>query len=309
VQRVTELAEVRAGGRPGFVAVGVFDGVHRGHQHLLETMVAAADRAGARPTLLTFDPHPMAVVQGRTGRLYLCPLEERIALLAGLGLELIVVQRFDDAVRHTRAGDFVGQMVRHLGLRQLWGGSFGLGYNREGDLPTLQRFGAELGFTVHPFDELVESDGRPVSSSRIRRALAAGDITDVTACLGRPYRVSGEVIHGDGRGKAIGVPTANLRFWDELILPANGVYATYAWVDGERHVAATNVGYRPTVNGHSLNVEAHLLDFHADLYGRMVALDFVGRIRDEQKFAGLDALVAQIRADIQQVRRLLEPAY
>lgn len=304
VTRVNQPEEVTEK-RPTFLAIGVFDGVHRGHQTLLQTMVAAARAAGARPAVLTFFPHPSIVIQGTQGRLYLATLEDRVALLAKQGLELIITHPFDDTIRHTRAADFMARLCQTLDLRQLWGGQFALGYNREGDLPFLTRLGREKGYTVHHFEELVEWEGASVSSSRIRRSLSAGNVTEAAGCLGRPYHLCGEVIQGAQRGRTIGIPTANLRVWDELILPANGVYATYAWVGPERYSAATNIGIRPTVDGQKLSVEAHLLDFEGDLYGREIKLEFIGRIRDEQKFPGLDALVAQIHADVAQVRDLL----
>lgn len=153
---------------------------------------------------------------------------------------------------------------------------------------------------------MVEWNGVQVSSSRVRRSLAQGNAEEASGCLGRHYTVAGTIVHGDARGRLLGIPTANLDVWDELILPASGVYATLATVQGRKYAAATNVGYRPTVNGHRLNVEAHLLDFEADIYGQEVRLEFVTKIRDEQKFADLDALVAQIRLDIEQVRQHLE---
>jgi riboflavin kinase / FMN adenylyltransferase len=302
--RVSQPEEVTEK-RPTFLAIGVFDGVHRGHQTLLQTMVAAARAAGARPAVLTFFPHPTVVIQGMQGRLYLATLEDRVALLAEQGMELIITHPFDDTVRHTRAADFIERLCQTLDLRQLWGGQFALGYNREGDLPFLSRLGQEKGYTVHHFEELVEWEGAPVSSSRIRRSLAAGNVAEAAGCLGRPYHLCGSVEQGAQRGRTIGIPTANLHVWEELILPANGVYATYAWVGQERYAAATNIGVRPTVDGHKLTVEAHLLDFEGDLYGREIKLEFIGRIRDEQKFPGLDALVAQIHADVGRVRELL----
>jgi riboflavin kinase/FMN adenylyltransferase len=304
VTRVNQPEEVTEK-RPTFLAIGVFDGVHRGHQTLLQTMVAAAQAAGARPAVLTFFPHPTVVIQGTQGRLYLATLADRVALLAEQGLELIITHPFDDTVRQTRAADFIEHLCRTLDLRQLWGGQFALGYNREGTLPFLTNLGQEKGYTVHHFEQLVEWDGAPVSSSRVRRSLAAGNVADVTGCLGRPYHLCGEVVQGAQRGRTIGVPTANLSVWDELLLPANGVYSTYAWVGAERHVAATNIGVRPTVDGQRLSIEAHLLDFEGDLYGQEIKLEFIGRIRDEQKFPSLDALVAQIHADVAQVRQLL----
>jgi riboflavin kinase/FMN adenylyltransferase len=306
-ERVSALAEIREI-RPTFLAIGVFDGVHRGHQALLTAMTSAAKSAGARSAALTFYPHPGTVVPGRSSPLYLCTLDERVELLAKQGIDLVITHPFDEKVRLTRAADFIDQLSNYIGLSQLWGGHFGLGYRREGDLPFLQKLGESRGFTIRPFEVFVEWAGEPISSSRARRAVSEGRLEEVSKLLGRSYRLYGTVVHGDGRGKEIGVPTANLDTWDEQVLPASGVYATYAWIDGERYPAATNVGVRPTVNGRNLIVEAHVIGFHGDLYGQELTLDFENRIRSEKKFPGLDALVAQIRADIAQVQKQLQPA-
>lgn len=303
-QRVSSLAEVQEK-PPTFLAIGVFDGVHRGHQALLQNMVAAAEAENARPAVLTFFPHPITVIRPQSGRLYLTTLDDRVALLKEHGISLVITHPFNETVRQTRAAGFVEQLCRHLNMVQLWGGQFSLGYNREGDLPFLRALGKERGFSVHPFESLLEWNGERVSSSRIRRELAAGNIEAVTACLGRPYCVRGTVIRGEGRGKTIGIPTANLHTWEEQHLPANGVYATTAAVGGEAYTAATNIGIRPTVGGQHQTVEAHLLDFDQDLYDQEVRLSFIGRIRDEQKFPNLDALVAQIHADIAQTREMI----
>lgn len=305
-ERVDDLADV-ADRRPTYLAIGVFDGVHRGHQHLLQTMVAEARQAGARPAVLTFFPHPRAVIQNLSGRLYLTTLERRVGLLAQQGPELVIVQSFDEELRTTRAADFVEQLCQALDLRQLWGGSFSLGYKREGDAEFLRRLGDDRGFTVRLMDDLVTWEGKRVSSSRIRRALSEGNIAEVNGCLGRPFCVSGTVHRGDRRGKQIGFPTANLSVWEQQLLPANGVYATYALLGDERFAAATNVGVRPTVDGAALSVEAHLLDFDRDIYDQELVLEFVARVRDERKFSGLEALKAQIAADIAEIEALLVP--
>ena len=301
-QHVAGLEDI-GGGPSTYLAVGVFDGVHRGHQALLNEMAAAAHRDGARAAVLTFFPHPVKVIRNLSGRMYLCSLPTRVTLLGQQGLDVVVTQHFDEGVRHTRAADFVDQLKEKLNLTSLWGGSFGLGYNREGDLDFLRQQGREKDFSVHQFEGIVEWDGERVSSSRVRRALVDGRIQEVTGCLGRRYQIRGRVVPGDGRGRTIGIPTANLAVWDELLLPATGVYATFARVGQRRHVAATNIGYRPTVDGESLHVEAHLLDFEGDLYDRDLNLEIIARVRDERKFASLDALVQQIQADIIQVRR------
>jgi riboflavin kinase/FMN adenylyltransferase len=266
-------------------------------------MVARARATGARTAALTFFPHPRRVMQTLPPRFYLTTLEDRVRLLADQGIDLIITHPFDDEVRQIRAADFVDQLLDALDMKQLWGGNFALGYRREGDVPFLRHQGEQKGFTVETLDAPITWGGAPVSSRRIRSALEAGDLAEVNGCLDRLYCVRGPVIKGDQRGRTIGFPTANLALWSELLLPANGVYATYIWVRGERRAAATNVGVRPTVDGLLLTVEAHILDFDRDIYGEEVRLEFVRRIRPEVKFPGLDALKAQILADTETVRK------
>lgn len=303
-ERVNDLAEVRER-RPTFLAIGVFDGVHAGHRALLKLMMAEAQAVGARTAVLTFFPHPLEVIQGNHSRMYLTTLEQRVQLLGELGIELIIVHPFNEDVRHTRAAEFINRLCQYLDLSALWGGSFSLGYRREGNADFLRQLGDERGFTVHEIRNLVDWEGEPVSSSRIRRALEIGDIRTVNGCLQRPYVLGGEVVHGNHMGQTIGFPTANLDVWERQLLPANGVYATYAFLDDERLLGATNVGVRPTIGDPQLTVEAHLLDFDRDIYGRQLQLAFMVRVRDEHKFAGIEALRAQIKADVQQVRALL----
>ena len=302
--RVEQLSDVTEQ-RPTFVAVGSFDGVHLGHQAVLQKMVAAAKKADVRTAVLTFFPHPKRVIQQLTEPYYLGTLDERVALLANLGIDLIITHPFNNKVRQTRAATFVEELCHYLDMRQLWGGNFALGYQREGDIPFLRRLGTEKGYTVQQVEAMVMWQEERVSSSRVRRSLLEGDMAEVNGCLGRPYCVSGTVVEGKKLGRTIGFPTANVDFWDEQLLPSNGVYATYAWLGEERHLAATNVGVRPTVNGSAVTVEAHLLDFDRDIYGRTLRLEFIDRIRPEMKFTGLEALKAQIQADVQQVRILL----
>ena len=302
--RINALTEVIER-MPTFVAIGSFDGVHRGHQLVLQNMVAAAKKQDTRTAVLTFFPHPKRVLQNLTGPYYLATLDDRVAQLAAQGIDLIITHDFDETVRHTRAADFVDQLQRYLDMRQLWGGDFAIGYKREGDVPFLRQLGQEKGFTVELVQGMVELPDGVVSSSRVRASLTAGDVADVANCLGRPYHVRGLIVMGDQRGRTIGFPTATLDAWDEQLRPANGVYATYAWIGGQRHLAATNVGVRPTINGGNVTIEAHLLDFNRDIYGQAMRLEFIQRIRSEQKFSGLDALQAQIQADVAEVRTVL----
>jgi riboflavin kinase/FMN adenylyltransferase len=206
-----------------------------------------------------------------------------------------------------RAAAFIDLLREHLHMRSLWvTADFALGYRREGNFAFLSAQGQEKGFDVVQIDLLTSEDHRQISSNGIREALLGGDLRTANDWLGRPYRVQGIVVHGDHRGRTIGFPTANLDVWDEQIVPANGVYACWAWLGGARHKAVTNVGLRPTFGAaDAIRVEAHLLDFDADLYGQTLALDFVARLRDEKKFEGLEALVKQISADAAHGRALL----
>lgn len=303
--QVNNLADLHEE-KPTFVAIGSFDGVHLGHQAVLKSMVEAAQKVGAQTAVLTFFPHPRRVIQNLTDPYYIATLEDRVKWIAELGVNIVITQPFNEAVRSTRAADFVRQLRDHLNMRQLWGGDFALGYKREGDVPTLRRLGEELGYTVELVDGLVEWDGELVSSSRIRRCLRAGDMENVSGCMGRPYRVHGTVVEGDKRGRTIGFPTANLAYWEEQLLPANGVYATWAWVGEKRYMAATNIGVRPTFDHGPRTVEAYLLDFSGNLYGQTVCLEFIRHLRPEVKFANLDELVAQIQADVDQTRQILQ---
>ena len=290
---------------PTYIAVGVFDGVHLGHQALLKQLVTTAQMDGARSAVLTFFPHPIVVLKGMTGRLYLQPLANRVVTLTELGIELIISQPFDESVRQMPADDFVAMLQTKLDMRQLWGGDFSLGHNRQGDYDYLRQLGAERGFSVHLQTGLTSFAGNRVSSSRVRRALDEGDLATVTGCLGRHYEIAGKVIEGRRLGRTIGFPTANLAVWEEQLLPANGVYAAYAYLHEKKYRSAVNIGIRPTVGGSSLTVEAHLLDFEGDIYGEELKLAFVSRIREEKKFTGMPALSAQIQQDVTQAKQKL----
>jgi riboflavin kinase/FMN adenylyltransferase len=291
------------------VTIGSFDGIHKGHQLLLDKMVQAAKRDGARTAVLTFFPHPKRVIQQLEGRYYLTTIAERVQQIKDASVDILIVRAFDEEVRNTRAADYVARLQAQLDMRQLWGGDFALGYQREGDVPFLRELGKRMGFTVELVDEMVSLNGRFVSSSRVRQSLAEGDVADVAACLGRPYSLHGIIVKGKQLGRTINFPTANMQIWDEQLMPGNGVYATWAWLgDGQnrrKFKAATNVGTRPTVNGKSIIVEAHLLDFDEDIYGEEMRLEFINRVRSEMKFDGLESLKAQIQADVEQIRAML----
>jgi riboflavin kinase/FMN adenylyltransferase len=299
--------------RPSVVTIGVFDGVHLGHQYLIRRLVESAQSSGRLAGVLTFHPHPDVVLRGITGRYYLTLPDERAALLGALGVDFVVTLSFDDHLRHIRAAAFVDLMREHLRLSELWvGAEFALGYKREGNVPYLRAQGAEKGFVVDVVDLMAVEDTadgpRTISSSAIRAALAAGDVTTAQEMLGRPYSVRGEVVHGLARGRTIGFPTANIAAPPERLIPANGVYAGWAVLGDERFMAVTNVGTRPTFSGHDVTVEAYLLDFDLDIYGATLEFQFVKRLRAEMKFSGIEALIAQIQADAAAGRSALQGA-
>jgi riboflavin kinase / FMN adenylyltransferase len=305
MQHFASLDDARLEG--AWLTIGSFDGVHRGHQAVLRKLVTGAHAAGAPAVVLTFHPHPAMVLRGRSGPYYLTTPGERAELLAECGVDVVVTQPFDHQVAAQSAREFVGRLVERLGLRHLCvGHDFALGRGREGDLPMLRRLGKELHYTVNVMRP-IRLEGEVISSSRIRAALAEGDIATAHRLLGRPYTVGGDVVSGDGRGRTIGIPTANLQTWDGRLLPRVGVYACTAMVDGRNWRAVTNIGLRPTFDQQPglPRMEAHLLDFSGDLYGRQVSLAFIAHLRDEQRFPDAQALVEQIHQDIHRARLII----
>jgi riboflavin kinase/FMN adenylyltransferase len=291
--------------QPSVVTIGVFDGLHLGHQFLIRELVDTAHRAGLLAVVLTFFPHPDVVVRGLTGRIYLTTPEERAGRLLALGVDNVVTHPFNEETRHMRAAAFVDQLVRHLRPRELWvGADFALGYQREGNVDFMREQGAQQGFDVHTVD-LLQRGTDVITSTRIREALGTGDVETAGQLLGRPYTVSGEVVHGDKRGRGIGFPTANIAVWESLLLPANGVYAGHAIIDNVPYKTVTNIGVRPTFAGTHVTVETYVLDFDRDLYGQTISVTFERRLRGEKKFSGLDELIAQIQADVARTRAVL----
>jgi len=310
VHHLSEVDSLASGSKtPTHVTIGVFDGLHRGHQRIVRGLVRAARTAGHQAVAITFDPHPCAVL-GDSPPLLLTTVGERLALMRTLELDTVVVYPFDEEVASTSASDFIDDVLRHLDLAEIRvGPDFSLGRGQQGNVQYLERLGKRLGFEVRTI-EPVEWQGDVVRSSRIRDALRRGDLEVANGCLGRPYRLSGVVIHGRGLGRDIGVPTANISPPPNRLIPAGGVYAcrahTERWGD---YAAAVNVGTRPTFaprpGSQSLTVEAHLLDFDRDLYDQVLKLDFAARLRDERAYPTLNALVTQMRADIKETRELL----
>jgi riboflavin kinase/FMN adenylyltransferase len=285
------------------ITLGNFDGVHRGHRYLLDRVRSRAREMRRSFLLITFEPHPLKILRpGSAPPLILTPAE-KLDLLAGCGVEHALVIPFTREFAGIPAEAFVRETI-HLGLGAsvvYVGSNFNFGRGREGNVDLLRRMGAELGFEVPVLEDFLVL-GSPVSSSRIRRAVSSGEVELARELLGRPFAVSGEVVRGDGRGAALGFPTANLRCEAELI-PADGVYVTSASVDGRDHEAVTNVGGRPTFPGASFAIETHLLDGPGPLYGRTLEVRFLGRLRQEVRFESPDQLTRQIAADIARARR------
>lgn len=292
---------------PALVTVGVFDGVHLGHQQLLSRLVARARAAGLRTVAVTFFPHPDTVLRNLRGRYYLTTPEEKAHLLRAAGVDEVLTLPFDDRLRRVSAADFCAQLQRALHMRVLAvGRDFALGHRREGHVGRLQELGRQLGFELMVTDLVACGEGR-ISSTAIRKALEAGDMQRARRWLGRSHALSGEVVRGAGRGRQLGFPTANLAVWEQQVTPANGVYASHVWLDDERFVAATNVGVRPHFGETTVTIEAFILDFDRDIYGHRLTVSFEQRLRAEQRFESRDALVAQISADVARVARCLTP--
>jgi riboflavin kinase/FMN adenylyltransferase len=291
-----------------WLTIGIFDGFHRGHQELLRQLVSGAHAAGSPAVVLTFYPHPAVVLGGKTDFKWLTTPVERLTLLDSSGVDVVITQPFDRALADQTAEEFMSRLARALGLRTLVVGyDTALGRGRQGTAPRLAEIGGELNYTVRSVPP-VQAEGGILSSTRIRASLAAGKVAEAARDLGRSYAVSGPVVHGDGRGHTIHVPTANLQVPEDKALPANGIYACWAYLEGKRFPAVTNVGIRPTFtpDERRQHVEAHLLDFDQDLYGLEMRLEFVDHLRPEEKFPSVEALVEQIRADIEMGREILK---
>jgi riboflavin kinase / FMN adenylyltransferase len=292
--------------RPSAVAIGVFDGVHRGHQTVIGRLCDRAREQDLQTVALTFDPHPLEFVAPDRAPLLLTTIEQRIQLLGEAGIDVVGVlpfPRIRDMAPRLFAVEVLSLRLRSRVIAV--GKDFRFGRDREGDVRYLRTVGAEHGFDVFAIDLVGEFDGSVVSSSRIRDLVAAGEVVEAAELLGRPHTLRGTVVHGDGRGRSIGFPTANLHVPARLAVPGNGVYAAWVEVGGVRHPAVVNIGVRPTFGLDTRAVEAHLLDFEGDLYGRELGLAFVARLRDEQRFDSIEQLVAQIGADVDHGREVL----
>jgi len=290
-----------------WLTIGSFDGVHLGHQQIIRNITSGAHAAGVPAVVLTFFPHPSAVLRGQENAFYLTMPEEKAGILTSMGVNYVIIHPFDRQVAAIEPRDFIQLLHHHLGFSQLWVGyDFALGKKRAGDVPMLRKLGEEFGYSLQVVDAVRQGD-EVVSSSRIRAALEQGEISTVTRLLGRRFSLRGRVVHGDGRGKQIGIPTANLEVNQARAVPGAGVYACRATVNGTVYPAVTNIGVRPTFETEPVppRIETHILNFAQDLYGEQIELEFAAHLRDEQRFDSIDALVSQIHRDISTAREIL----
>jgi len=304
VQIEKELAKVRPK-KETLLTIGVFDGIHLGHQRLLTHLRDEARRKNWLSGVVTFKSHPKAVLSSDNKLLWLSDLETRISLLRGLGIDVIVVLPFTSELSRLTAQRFVQLLKDNLKMRGLIiGPDFALGRDREGDAEKLRFLGQEMDFSVEVIPPVV-LDGQVVSSSAIRQALAQGDMKKVEKLFGRPFSLNGQVVSGDRRGRGLGFPTANLKLKPEQALPSDGVYATIAHVGHGLVPSVTNIGVRPTFGGGKRLVETCLIDYEGKLLGQRLTIDLADKLRDEKRFDTVEELKSQIGKDVEQARHIL----
>lgn len=302
----TDNAEIQ---RPTVLTLGVFDGLHLGHQLIMRTVVDRARATGAVPTVITFDPHPRAVLHPESAPPLLQTFDQKIEAFGVLGIEQTIVVRFTKEFSNIRAAEFLSDVVAdRLHAKEVYlGKGFAFGHNREGNIELLQRLSSELGFVAGEVPE-VRLRGCRVSSSKIRQLLANGQVNLARRMLGRPYGVEGRVERGSERGHQLGFPTANLHPHNRVI-PRNGVYVTGTLIDGQWRRSVTNVGLRPTFgDATEPSVETFVMNWDGDLYGDVVRIRFLYRLRDERKFKSVDELKSQILRDVDRANSYFERA-
>ncbi|RLD02417.1 MAG: hypothetical protein DRI46_00275 [Chloroflexi bacterium] len=305
MQHIRDLKEVKLD--RSWLTIGSFDGVHLGHQQIIQTLVTGAKQAGVPSVVVTFFPHPQFVLRGESRPYYLTLPEKRAQLLAELGVDYVFTFPFDERISQLSAREFISNLHEDFRFKELLiGYDFALGKDREGDSDLLQEIGGDLGYSVRVIPPFKIAE-KLVSSSLIRSMIREGDVRLANTLLGREFSISGQVIKGDDRGKSLGFATCNLDVHSEVVNIKSGVYASKGLVSGKLWPAVTNIGFRPTF-GEDLSlprIEAHLLDFSGNLYGQDVELLFVDRLRDEIKFSLVDDLIDQIKQDVRKTRRIL----
>lgn len=292
-----------APGRPAAVTVGVFDGVHRGHRHLVAALLEEARRGSLATVAITFNPHPRTVLRPGAAITYLTSLEERVELLQSLGLDAVGVLAFTSELAHLEPREFLGLLMDELDMRLLLvGPDFAFGRNRAGTLEVTREIGEKLGFRVE-VASMLDEGGEKVGSTAVRQALSRGDVSQVARLLGRPFSLRGPVIEGDKRGRDLGFPTANIAIGLDHALPAYGIYVSRAYVRETAYEACTSIGVRPTFEADERpTVEAFILDFDGDVYGEELRIDLLERLRGEERFEGADELVAEMQKDVEKTR-------
>jgi len=308
VQVSSELAKFTPE-RGTLLTVGVFDGVHLGHRQLIDRLTREAARRRLISGVVTFTHHPKVVLSPKSKLARLTTLQQRIDLLKNVGVEIVVPLTFTREFAALSARQFIELLRQYLRMEGLViGPDFALGRKREGNVASLRALGRELGFTVEVVQPLILEDS-VVSSTAIRGALARGDMKTTSRLLGRPYRLGGLVVGGNERGHGLGYPTANIRVDADQALPADGVYATLAYLGDRTYESVTNIGVRPTFNDGERMVEVFLMDFDADIYGRDLSIELIDRLRGEVKFASPEELSRQIATDVREAKTILgEPA-
>lgn len=300
-----ELAQV-APSKDMLLTIGVFDGIHLGHQYLILQLVEQARQQDLLSGVVTFRQHPQEVLQPETKLPFLTDLDERINLLRNEGVEVIIPISFTAQSARLSARRFVELLKKYLRMRGLViGADFALGRNREGDADTLRTLGQEMGFSVTIVPAVI-LNGEVVSSTAIREALAKGNVEKVRRLTGRPFSLHGQVITGAGRGVALGFPTANLDIALEQAFPRDGVYATWAYIDGRVYQSMANIGFNPTFGDRKRAVEVYIVDYRGDLYGRELKVEIMERLRDEKKFRTVEELKQQIAEDVKRGRAILD---
>jgi riboflavin kinase / FMN adenylyltransferase len=290
--------------RDTVLTIGVFDGVHCGHRHLLRHLVQSA-QPDYRPGVITFTNHPATVLRPDSPVSYITTPKRKIELLREQAIDLVVPLEFTRELSQVTAQEFVTTLVEVLRMKGLViGPGFALGRGREGDAAFLEEAGRRLGFWVKTVEPLV-IDGVIVRSRRVRQTVTQGDIATGNKLLGRPFYLSGTVITGDRRGRELGFPTANLAIEPGMMLPGDGIYATWAVIAGQQHPSATSIGIRPTFGFSDRLVEVYVMDFSADLYGQEIGVKFVKKLRNQEAFSSIEALVQQVSQDVADARRVL----
>ncbi len=288
------------------LTIGVFDGVHEGHRYLIERLIHQAQERDLLSGVVTFHPHPQSVLNPQNQLPYLMSLDDRVEEIRHLGVDLIALLSFTPQVAKLSARQFVTLLRKYLKMRGLViGDDFALGRGHQGNAEKLAALGKEMRFFVHIVSPFT-IDGETVSSTLVRQILTQGNMEKARKLMRHPFSVSGKVITGDKRGRALEFPTANLDIGSQQVLPGNGVYASIAYADGEQFASATNIGIRPTFGQGQKTVETYLIDYHSELYGKELKVEFIRKIRDEQRFASPQELKSQVEKDVEKARKIVD---